>query len=524
MAQLVSQEAGRSFYNTGSVFTNVKAKRPGRFMDLPDWITALRTGVYKEPVVAYRKYMADGRTDLAQNIKTSIDAFLCAGLCPDGRKESDRLEHWTQLLMVDVDNHDAVWTESLEERLKKFKWIVAAHKSIGNGLRLFVRLPAFNRTYFKIWAKVALKRIDALVGYPHDPACDHLMRISVASYDEHAWCRTDEETEVFPYTEEELQQIQREIDHIERREKDLFVTDEDYGKVKFSNVRNFTAEQIQEKIKAYMDLSPYVAHHHHDSLVLGGAMARCEGFTTADVSEMAMLIRSDYPAPGYDYDEVLRNLLHGFSRPALYHRALHCHKQLQQNADAVDDYVSSEELIAECPYFSEEILNNLPSLITSLLLGVTNRQRDVLIASILTALSSVMANVKCHYRGKIYSANIAFCVVAPAGSGKGICLEAQRLIYPIQEEYDAMYNAALRAYKQKRREWAQERVKSLKEGRDFDVLSEPQPPVQIDFLTSDIMSLSRFIEEQYNSPHGMIMFVSELAEYRHTCKFPWGKK
>ena len=102
-------------------------------------------------------------------------------------------------------------------------------------------------------------------------------------------------------------------------------------------------------------------------------------------------------------------------------------------------------------------------------------------------------------------------MVAPAGSGKGVCLEAQRLLQPIQEEYDEAYNNALKVFKHKRHQWNIDKERATKEGRPFDLSTEPVQPKPIDFLSSDVISLSRFIEEQQNSPQGAMVFVSELA-------------
>ena len=273
--------------------------------------------------------------------------------------------------------------------------IAATHKSIGGGVRLFLVLQGINRKYYTIYLRTALQRVDEIMGCAHDKHCDHLMRLSVASYDPDAWVRKVEECESFPYTEEEKQLIAKRIEAYEARQQANAVEDVDFKKMTFSKERNFTAEQILQKMEAYMEMCPYRKGNHHDSLLMGGAMAKCEGFTTADLAAMAQLIIKHFPVGGYNYHEVLLNLFGGYDRPALYAQAQR--RAAQDDEDyADDDYEINLEVVeATCPYFSEEVIKNLPALITGLLMGLTKRQRDVAIASLMTTLSSVMANVTC---------------------------------------------------------------------------------------------------------------------------------
>ncbi len=505
----------------GSLFTNRFAKNPIRVMQFHEWIESIRSGSYKELVSTYRRLQDLGEEKVAANVKTSMEAFLCQGVCTQGRKESDPMDSFSRIAFADYDFYDAAWTDAMVQQMREYKWVIGAHRSIGNGLRVYVLLPEFDREFYKIWLAPVMERLDAIVGKEHDKKCDHLKRLTLASYDENAWARPVEEcTEPFAYTGAELADIHQKISRIQKWGLSNYPDEKlDLNQITISEIRNFSYEDLCLKVSDLMEVVPYAAHHHHDFLMICGAMARFEHCSSADLSTMAHIIRENYPTDGYDYKEILRNLLWGYAHPNVYKKAMESVKYAEYGSSPMSDdereaLIDEDEVInQECPYFGDEVYELLPKFITDLLLGVPDKRlKDIAAAGIITTMGSVMANMLCHYRFKVYSTNIAFCTIAKAGTGKGVAIDAMQLVKPIQKEYDDAYNKACREYQKKHRAYIAQQAKLEKGDAAGEWLEEPEVPQPVNFLNEGLTSLSRFIDDQAHSPHGMISFISELSE------------
>ena len=493
----------------GSVFNTFFADRMQATISLPEWINVIASGKFASQGAAYTKFLNEGKKKLAQGIKQSLPNILCAGVASNGRKKNDVLAEMSDIRLVDYDCYTPGWTESLSERLRDLPWVAAFQRSLSGGAHVFVVMPDVPQEHNNAYLMVLAEALDKLAGFVHDTACDHLMRLSLASHDPNAWCRPAEECEPYPFSKVELARVKRLIDGEKRHENKVETVD--LSKVVASDVRMVSDEAVENLIAECQKEFPYVEHQHHDSLLFMGAKANYERFSTADVAYLAQLIESEYKVDGYNYAEVLRNLMAGYAYPATMHKLRRDRMRSCRIADGfADEYDYNQQLQlieSTCPYFGEEVFKNMPDIILGLLQGLSKRQRDALLASIFAAASGMMANVKCHYRHKVLSPHLALCVVGPAGSGKGICLDARRLVEPIQEEYDEMYQKQMRDYRVKMRQYKIQLDKNA-EG----ALDEPQMPQRVAFVNGDVTSLSRFIDDQANTPHGMIMFSSEIAE------------
>lgn len=83
------------------------------------------------------------------------------------------------------------------------------------------------------------------------------------------------------------------------------------------------------------------------------------------------------------------------------------------------------------------VLDSLPELLKDFLtVGKTTQERDILLLSALTTLSSAFPHLYMRYghTGKVYYANLQTFIMAGAAGGKGVANLAQELVRPIHDE------------------------------------------------------------------------------------------
>ena len=82
----------------------------------------------------------------------------------------------------------------------------------------------------------------------------------------------------------------------------------------------------------------------------------------------------------------------------------------------------------------EVIFENLPSILQRLVEPFEGRERDIVLLSSITALSSAIPRAFMLYKGDKVYANLFLFIIAPPASGKGVMKYSRRLLVPIHKK------------------------------------------------------------------------------------------
>ena len=166
----------------------------------------------------------------------------------------------------------------------------------------------------------------------------------------------------------------------------------------------------------------------------------------------------------------------------------------------------------DCPLISDFVYEHIPSFFKPLILETGNpRDKMTTFIGALAAVSAAMPNVTVQVRQKNYSTNAYFCVIGPAGSGKGMLTLAPTLLDEIQRRME-LENDRMRAeYERKDSAWQLENKLATKELREPNLELKPKEPLsEYTLKTESQTSRSKLIADLAFNHDGLFMFAPEL--------------
>lgn len=505
----------------GTVFKNCMDGKGTHALHIKEWIDDVKNCVYGGRVDLYRSLKAEGKDAQADGIKHGVPAFVCSSVCLNGRKRDDVPESVSNIGMIDYDIHSLDWSAEHRELAKNYRWIYGGYQTIGGGLRLFLVLPELPRENYSYYLEIALRRVDEIMGAEHDKQCTNFYRLNAASADPNAWYREDEsELEFFPYDEDTLARIEKELHGVQPTQGDESFEMMEIPSIPYDPKRNYTDEEIQDYLYLFYERYPYRPRSRNNALLRYGTWCNLELFTTADLQALVFLIHAKYPYDEYPVKRINNRLLWGYTHPGAY---------ASDRYKTTDDYNEQEndaEVVSRrCPTFGPDIYDRLPPEYLPLLEPADDdRARDFLLGGLTATSSALMGNLRIHYRGKAYSAHIAFCGVSPSGLGKSIALLPKVLVEPIQEELDKEYAIKYEAYKRAEIRWKREKSAAEKADREYNWKLHPgDPPVPEIFVQPGLCSKSSLIEGLRSSKHGIIIYEGELDVLSESQEQKFGK-
>lgn len=168
--------------------------------------------------------------------------------------------------------------------------------------------------------------------------------------------------------------------------------------------------------------------------------------------------------------------------------------------------------------FPAEVYDNLPMEIKECTDQVASpREKDVLLASILTMLSGCFSNSKGKYDKSYVSPNLYCFIVAPPASKKGVMKFAAELGATIQEQYQKANTAAKEKYELHLKKWAHEN----KIDRNKAGLPPSKPKYQHLFIPGNSSSAAVHMNLAANNGAGIIC-ETEGDSLTATLQQDWG--
>lgn len=158
----------------------------------------------------------------------------------------------------------------------------------------------------------------------------------------------------------------------------------------------------------------------------------------------------------------------------------------------------------------EEVYENLPIAIKNVTDRFKGRERDMVLLSLIGALSSCFPKLHGIYDGKIVYPNLYVMVIAPPASGKGVMTYALEVLKPIHEQ---VFNASLNNL--------QDCEDAMKSKRNKKGKNEDCPPLEMKIIPGNI-SAAEMYSTIKNAHFGGVIIESEADTLSLMLNQDWG--
>ena len=510
-----------------SYYETVKSKQ-NIVMTLAEFVTAIRSDRWRQPVENYRKLMQEDKKSEAKSIKDRMPGLVVAGVCEGGHSKAN-FRSFSGCMMVDIDHYEGD-VGLLLSRFRRMPWCKAGWESIsGKGAKVIVLILATTlEEYEKLAYPIVARAITRLFDLPVDIQCKDLSRVCYASYDPHAFYK--EECEVFPWREEaEALEQERGMEGT----SDEKATPEDRKKE-----TSAAKGMLEYFLERFLEINPYVPKYRHQFLLGLGREARRLELNQEELNKLIDLSISKLSMPDCDGPEIrctiadayrfgeLNQLKKNVGIGARVHKVHRVLPTEDENDQIPEDEIGehNREIRLSTPCLPDWIFDSLPELLkTGLSIAKSPRERDMLFLSMITNLSGCMPNVRMVYGDTDVYPHLFLAVIASSASGKGVMAHAAKLGRAIQKMMNDDHEKKVHQYEEQQFLWERERQTALKEKRNPDMKLRPEPLRRRTLLVPADISRTQLISLMSASPQGVLLNVSEMDTLRAAVNAEYGK-
>lgn len=396
-------------------------------MTLNQYIGKVKSGEYARPIAYLRGLIKAGKKDEADAYKKKLPLYVAGGVMEGGRK----LEHmvrYSACMVIDIDDSPIPVLELLR-RAAELPYVKAGHVSpSGTGVKLFIMVDSDLKNH-NLAFEIVKHHVEVdLPGVKVDISGKDPNRGCFAGHDPNAFYKEESEAIEIPVADPEPQAA----------------SGHSSGSV-------CSGTRLSNYIDKYEQSNTFVAGNRHSYLVKLSSVLNNAGFSLYDaVSECVRRYGSaDFPAAEVEttVNDVYRrySASHGSCafRPdgtssvpksaKSAKSATPFPKMAQKDAEYGEcDDIELDNILLPC--FDENIYDHLPPLLTDILKCAYSRtDRDILLISSLTLLSSVSPGVKGSLGEHDYTPAFYSIITGGSGSGKGRIAALQRMLEPWQQ-------------------------------------------------------------------------------------------
>lgn len=500
-----------SMEGKGSFYEHIRSKQ-NTVVSLAEFVTAIRSERWKQPVETYRKLMSEGRSAEAKPIKDGMPGIVAAGVCEGGHSKQN-FRHFSGYMMVDIDHFDGE-IHPLVQQLERFPWTRAGWVSIsGEGVKCLVRIDAATPEEYEGAYPLVARTLTRLLGVPVDMQCKDLSRVCYASHDPAAFWK--DTCEVFPWREE------KEADAPQDKP-------EDQG----------ASGLVASFLERFLDRYPYVPNHRHQFLLALGRSARASGMNENELKQLLLLAGSRLSMPDCNEAEIHRTITDSYhfmhekmgqkNEPfKVWGHKGHLAPVFDPSSEGGTDEETLEhnhKIRCSAPCLPDWIFDQLPDFLKrGIVVAQTPRQRDMLLLSMITNLSACLPNVKMLYDNTYIYPHLFLAVIASSASGKGIMTDASRLAQPIQKMFTEENESKQKEYDKASLLWDRERQQAMKEKRNPNIDLRPEPVKRRTLMVPADVSRTQLVKLLSTSPQGILLNVSEMDTLRTASNAEYGK-
>ena len=411
----------------GTYFDSAFQTGSASLMTLNQYIGKVKSGEYARPIAYLRGLIKAGKKDEADAYKKKLPLYVAGGVMEGGRK-LEHMARYSACIVIDIDDSPIPVLELLR-RAAEFPYVKAGHVSpSGTGVKLFIMVDSDLKNH-NLAFEIVKHRVEVdLPGVKVDISGKDPNRGCFAGHDPNAFYKEESEAIEIPVADPEPQAA----------------SGHSSGSV-------CSGTQLSNYIDKYEQSNTFVAGNRHSYLVKLSSVLNNAGFSLYDaVSECVRRYGSaDFPAAEVEttVNDIYRrySASHGSCafRPdgtssvpksaKSAKSATPFPKMAQKDAEygECDDIELDNTLL---PCFDENIYDHLPPLLTDILKCAYSRtDRDILLISSLTLLSSVSPGVKGSLGEHDYTPAFYSIITGGSGSGKGRIAALQRMLEPWQQ-------------------------------------------------------------------------------------------
>jgi hypothetical protein len=450
-------------YNV-NVLKTIKDPNIKDIRDISDVFKKIKNGVLKEKIEAIRSANDKAKINL---LKESLPSFTVSATF-DHRRIKENVKDYNGLIHLDYDGVDN--PEQLKDEVSKLETTFCAFISpSGKGVKVFIKTNSTLESHEESFNK--LKHLyDTCAGIASDKSVKDVTRLCYASSD--AGLYLNKSSIVFDV-----------IEYIKPREIPKQYTPE-HAYNYTSNIITFTSGSRNVFTYTY------------------GCNSNKYGINENEAIEYI----SKFSESDFTYNEIERTVKSAYKRNSTEFATL----QYCNTATLETERVQS-------PFISDEIYENLPSILKEACSHFEARERDVFFISSITVLSGFFSNITGAYDKKIVNPCLYAFIVANAASGKSAAKYAKALGQDYHNMLKKTSEDAMKEYKKAKIEFDKKKKAKKAEG-----IEEPEKPNRLMFfIPGDASEASLVGHIKENEGKGCV-FETEADTISGANKQEWG--
>ncbi|MDA9602383.1 DUF3987 domain-containing protein [Flavobacteriaceae bacterium] len=451
------------YYNV-NVLKNIKDFNMDDVRDISSVFEKIKSGVVRRQIdlIRWNTYK-----DIKNILKEQLPSFTVSATFND-RRIKENIKDYNGLIHLDYDGVDN--PEQLKDEVSKLETTYCAFISpSGNGLKVFIKTNGtleYHESSFNQLRKI----YDTYVGIESDRSVKDVTRLCYASNDPYLYLNNN--SIVFDV-----------IEYLKPKETTQQYTPE-YIFNYTSNIFSFASGSRNVFTYTY------------------GCNSNKYGINENEAIEYI----SKFSEPDFTYNEIEKTVKNAYTRNSSEFATLqHCN-----TATFETDSVQS-------PFISDEIYDNLPSILKEACSHFEARERDVFFISSITVLSGFFSNITGAYDKKIVNPCLYAFIVANAASGKSAAKYAKVLGQHYHNMLKKTSEDAMKEYKKAKFEFDKKKKAKNSEG-----IEEPEKPNRLMFfIPGDASEASLVGHIKENEGKGCI-FETEADTISGANKQEWG--
>ena len=397
-----------------SLFTNTWSKS-STAISIEDFFAMVRNGYWKVPVEGHRNCLAKDRKHDAQTIKDSMACVIPAGVCHKGHAKNN-LTSLSLALCIDIDHTDEQ-TKDIFVRACLLEYVLGAFISIsGRGVKLFIRIEIDGANDYPAIYEATAKLVSIVLGVETDGKCKDITHPCFGSYDPEAYYNGDAKA-VNGFLPNGA--LTPRITHT----PDTSSSDTTYTPVSFSNghppAKAGNRISAVPFVQSYLTLYPAATGDRNGTVFRLSCAACKRGIERNELTtELVRTLEED----SFRESEIARTVKSAYQNvmtaeetesfenpPSNSSKVQKSPIGLSENENPAEkeDEIIGEELREHTPTFPGEIYDFIPAIFKECVsIARDERERDGLLLSCITTISSMLPSVNIRYNRRNYQPNI----------------------------------------------------------------------------------------------------------------------
>ena len=411
-----------------SLFINTWSKTPTT-ITFEDFFAMVRNGHWKVPTEGHRSCLAKDRKHDAQTIKDSMACVIPAGICKNGHAKNN-LTSLSLALCIDIDHTDEQ-TKDIFVRACLLEYVLGAFISIsGRGVKLFIRIDIDGVNDYPAIYEATAKLVSTVLGVENDGKCKDITHPCFGSYDPDAYYNGDAKAvnDFLPNGALTPRVTYAPVTSAPRTT--CTPTSFSNGHPPAMPDNRISAAPF---VQSYLTLYP-AATGDRNGTVFRLSCAACK--RGIDRNELTTELVRTLEEDNFREPEITRTVKSAYqnvmtaaetesfenppSNSSKVQKSVIGFSENENPAEKEDEIIG-EELREQTPTFPDEIYDLIPAIFKECVsIARDERERDGLLLSCITTISSMLPSVSIRYNRRNYQPNIYCIVVASSGANKNL--------------------------------------------------------------------------------------------------------